>query len=73
MIAAILAVLASTANAGVPPGQESLCGLEEVRRPELRICPPGVTYDEDGEKVDGSGQDRAGLGNAQSAADLDSD
>ena len=29
------------------------CGLEEVGNPELKICPPQITYDEEGEEVGG--------------------
>ncbi|HYZ47606.1 MAG TPA: hypothetical protein VE567_01795 [Sphingomonas sp.] len=40
----------------------SLCGLEEIRDPQLAVCPPWVTYDEDGEEI---GQAASNSGNSQ--------
>ena len=48
-----LVVLASSAPLAAEEINPTPCGLEEVRNPELNVCPPQITYDEEGEEVGG--------------------
>lgn len=62
----VTAILIGLASASTPAAAAAVapCGLEEVPVTELRVCPPQVTYDEEGEEVGGE----AGQASALAAA-----
>ena len=48
-----LVILVSSAPLAAEETNPTPCGLEEVGNPELKTCPPHITYDEEGEEVGG--------------------